>query len=430
MPVSFIKKQLRTETVQHVMVLFSGLAISQAIPILSMIILTRIYPEDAFGIFFIYSSSTVILTIIATLKFELAVVLPEDEESAFHLLILSLLLSLVMSILILLFIIIFYEWITSLLTEKRIGAWLYALPLSIFLSGVFESTNFWFNRKKQFKKISVARIARTIGLSTTQITLGLLNFLHIGLIAGLIVGQCIAAIVNLTKIIRSEKHSHRLPTWENGKQLIRKFRNIPLFNTSIGLINTLSNQLPVFLLSNFYGVSITGYYGLANRIVQTPMGLIGRSVGQVFFQKASARFNEEGNIFRIVRKTYWQLFKVGIVPFLLLFIFAPFIFRLVFGEPWETAGHYAKILIPWLFIAFLNAPVSYLVTILNKQHKLTVYELILLISRFIGLYAGYKIWSDVIYTIVLFSAIGLVSNIFLFFYYMYMSKSTYKNITG
>lgn len=426
MPIQFIKKQLSSESVKNVMVLFSGSAVAQAIPVLSMIVLTRIYPEDVFGIFFIYSSSNLILAIIATLKFQLAIVLPKDDETAFHLLQFSIMLSFLMAVLAFSVIYILHGFIVSLLNDNRIGGWLYFLPVSIFLTGTIESTNYWFNRNKQFKKISASRVIKSTGLSITQLVLGFLKYTSIGLIAGLLSGQFIAAVTNVIRVFHVEKGRYTRVTWKKIKILVKTYRKIPLFNTLIGLINNLSNQLPVFLLSNFYGVVITGYYGLANRVVQIPMGLIGNSVGQVFFQKASSKFNEQGNIYAFVRKTYLQLLKAGILPFALLFIFAPVIFKIVFGPAWEAAGQYAQILIPWLFLAFMNAPVSYIVTVLSKQHALTIYEISLLIARFGALFAGYRLWSDVIYSIVLFSAVGWVFNLFLIFYYLHISKTTTK----
>lgn len=426
MPIQFIKKQLSSESVKNVMVLFSGSAVAQAIPVLSMIVLTRIYPEDVFGIFFIYSSSNLILAIIATLKFQLAIVLPKDDESAFHLLQFSILLSFLMAVVTFSVIYFLHDFIVSLLKDRRIGGWLYFLPISLFLTGTIESTNYWFNRTKQFKKISESRIIKSTGLSITQITLGVFKYTSIGLITGLLAGQFIAALTNITRVIYVEKGRFSLVSFKKIKNLVKTYRKIPLFNTLIGLINNVSNQLPVFLLSNFYGVVITGYYGLANRVVQTPMGLIGNSVGQVFFQKASSMFNEQGNIFAFVRKTYLQLLKVGVLPFALLFIFAPVVFKIVFGSEWESAGKYAQILVPWLFLAFMNAPVSFIVTVLSKQHALTVYEVLLLIARFGALFIGYRLWSDVVYTIVLFSAVGWVFNFFLVFYYLHISKTTTK----
>ena len=68
--------------------------------------------------------------------------------------------------------------------------------------------------------------------------------------------------------------------------LVKKYKDIPLFSTLISLLNTISNQLPIFLLTRFFGFASAGLYGLSHRVVAAPMGLIGQSVGEVFYQKA------------------------------------------------------------------------------------------------------------------------------------------------
>lgn len=422
-PINYIRNQLRSESAQNVLILTSGFSVAQAIPIISMIALTWLYPEESFGIFFIYSSTNIILSIIATLRFQMSVVLPDNDDSAFHLLITSILIALVMSLIALIFIVSLHEWITSMFKEKQLGTWLYFLPLSMFISGVFDSTNFWFNRKKQFKKISTARILRNLFLSVSQIVFGLLKQLTIGLIGGLLIGQFASAAINFHRVFKEEKHRFRLLPLKKHLTLIKTYRNIPLFNTSISMVNSLSQQLPIFLLSNFYGVVIAGYYGLAYRVT-LPMSMFGQSVGQVFYQKASDWFNQGENLHALVKKTYLKLFKFGLVPFVFIMLFAPIIFRFLFGDNWETAGKYAQILIPFLFLSFLTAPVSYIVTVLNKQRKLTFYEIVLLISRFLALWTGYKIWEDVVYSIVLYAGVGILFNLFLLFYYLRISKTT------
>jgi len=152
------------------------------------------------------------------------------------------------------------------------------------------------------------------------------------------------------------------------------------------------------------------------------MGMVGQSVGQVFFQKASRLFHSKKNFYKFVKATYLRLFKIAIVPYAIMLIVAPFIFKVLFGTEWSVAGKYTQVLIPWLFVMFLNSPLSSIVTILDKQKQMLVYDLSLLSCRFLSLYFGYKFFHNVFYSLTFYSLTGLLFNIFLIFYFIKISK--------
>src|SRR6056297_3288251 len=142
------KKLVNNEFFRNVLTVFTGTSLSQSIPVIIMPILTRLYPEDIFGVFFIYSASVMILTIIATLKYELAIVLAENQEDAFNLLFLTLIISFFISIFIGTLCFIFSSLIGKLLNNNGIIPWLPLLPISVFLVSTFRAFQFWCNRNK------------------------------------------------------------------------------------------------------------------------------------------------------------------------------------------------------------------------------------------------------------------------------------------
>ncbi|MDA3953964.1 MAG: oligosaccharide flippase family protein, partial [Bacteroidales bacterium] len=196
--------------------------------------------------------------------------------------------------------------------------------------------------------------------------------------------------------------------------------------TRITVPNTLSNHLPIFLLTSFYNLEMVAFYGLANRIVATPMSLISQSVGEVLYNEATKRYNNGQSIRSLVLSTYKKLAKLAVIPSIILLITAPYLVSFLFGIEWKLAGTFTQILIPWLFIGFLNLPTSFIITILNKQKQLLIYNILLLIFRFLALYIGFKFFESVTYSIFLFALTGVIFNIFLLFYIIKISNI--KNI--
>lgn len=421
-----IKTWFDNEFFRNVVVLFSGSAVAQAIPLLSMLILTRMYPEEAFGVFFVYAAAGVVLAILSTLKYELSVVLPHSDNAGFSLLILSLFIAFLVTVAGELIIILLFDHIQAVLAEKSIGKWLYFLPLSMFFTGIMQAVGFWFNRFKQYRLISTSRIVKAVVMSAFQIAGGVVGLHTTGLITGLIIGQGAAAIYVLILIfpeIKKHKESISIKKMiEEGK----KYLNIPLFNTLMGLLNSISNQLPVFLLSRFFGAKIVAYYGLANRVISVPVGLVTQSVGQVFYQDAAQIINNKGDLLLLVRSLYKQLLKFGFIPFLVLLLAGPWLFNLLFGLDWRISGVYTQILSPWLLLMFLNSPLSYIITILNKQKQMLIYQSLLLLFRFLALFFGYNYFNSALIAVILFSAVGIVFNL-LFMQYIFFIARQFKS---
>jgi len=53
------------------------------------------------------------------------------------------------------------------------------------------------------------------------------------------------------------------------------------------------------------------------------------------------------------------------------------IFSFVFGEPWQNAGTYAQVMVPWLFAKSIFSPISSIPIVLQKQRQLFAFTLIL-----------------------------------------------------
>ncbi|MFC2104623.1 lipopolysaccharide biosynthesis protein [Bacteroidota bacterium] len=416
----------KNDIYKNVFILFSGSSIAHIIPLLATILLTRLFTKEQFGVFFIYSSLCMVFSMFISLKLELAIVLPSKRNDGKILFFSSLLISAVLSIAAFIILFLLYEPITKILGDKNIGGFLYFLPISLLFLGAIQSCSYWFNRNNEYKNISLTKIIKSTTSSILQIGFGFLSFLKYGLILGLISGQLASATYSLYLSFKGKINKTKDFTFEKMFKLINKYKTIPIFNTSIAVSNTLSNHLPIFLLTSFYSLEMTAFYGLANRIIATPMGLISQSVGQVLYNEASKKYNSGQNLLNLVSSTYKKLIKLAVIPFVILLLIAPWVFSFLFGIEWKLAGTFTQMLIPWLFLMFLNSPMSYIITILNKQKQLLVYDILLLICRFLSLYVGYRIYNSVTYSILLFSLTGVIFNLFLIFYILKISNTKIK----
>ncbi|MBF4218060.1 lipopolysaccharide biosynthesis protein, partial [Vibrio anguillarum] len=120
---------------KNVLTLMTGTGIAQAIPIAIIPILTRMFSPEDFGLLALYAACVSILGVVATGRYEIAIMLPKDDEDARLLLQLSMLVALFFSLLISIPISIWNAQIARFLGNEDIAVWLYLVPVSVLFTG-------------------------------------------------------------------------------------------------------------------------------------------------------------------------------------------------------------------------------------------------------------------------------------------------------
>jgi O-antigen/teichoic acid export membrane protein len=100
--------------------------------------------------------------------------------------------------------------------------------------------------------------------------------------------------------------------------------------------------------------------------MSTPSTFIGNSFSEVFRQQASDDIKQYGTCSPLFRRTVLKLIVLSIIPFLILMVYTPEIFVIVFGKDWQIAGEMAQILVPMFFIRFITMPVSSVILLRNR----------------------------------------------------------------
>jgi O-antigen/teichoic acid export membrane protein len=355
----------------------TGTTIAQAIPIAISPILTRIYTPEDFGVFALYMSIASIMSVIATGRYELAIMLPRKDEDAINIVALSIMISFFVSFISLIIVFIFNAQITNLLGNPEISNWLYFIPITVLLTGIYQSFNYWSNRKKQYKRLATSRVIQSSTTATTNLSMGFNGFGSSGLILGGVLGQGVATGV-IGKLVWKED-SYRLKEVKKLKifALIKKHKKLPIYNLPNALIDGFRLSGISILIAKFFTTATLGQFSLAWKMVQTPMFLIGGSLSQVFFQKVSS--SKKSDLYRIVIKFIIKASIVATPIFLFIYLFAVDIFIFVFGENWKLAGEAASVMTPWLFLNFMSSPMANIFIVLNKQEVVLVVSVIYMI---------------------------------------------------
>ena len=199
----FFRRLHRSEFVRNVGTLMTGTAIAQAVPILVSPILSRLYSPDDFGVLALFMAISIVISVIATGRYELAIMLPEEKKDAHNVLALSIILTTFTSLITFILVLFLKGFIASFFDDPGIENWLYFIPLVVFFTGVFNTFNYWSTRQKTFKRNAAGRIAQSTVMVGTNLGLGVARYGAIGLIAGYIFGQIVAATVLAWKSLRN-----------------------------------------------------------------------------------------------------------------------------------------------------------------------------------------------------------------------------------
>mgnify|MGYP005990548957 FL=1 len=134
---------------KNVLTLLSGTTIAQALPVAISPILTRMYAPEDFGLFAIFIAITAIFGSTVNARYDLAIMLPKKDEDAINLFALGFVITTIISFCIFILILIFNKNLVYYLGNKEIGIWLYFLPLTIFLTSIWNILSNFNSRKKK-----------------------------------------------------------------------------------------------------------------------------------------------------------------------------------------------------------------------------------------------------------------------------------------
>ncbi len=399
------RKSLSSDS-KSVLTLIGGTTIAQALNFIFSPITTRLFSPEVFGDLSVFTSITGIIGIIICLRYELAIVLPQDDDEGFSLLKLCLIFATIISILAgIIFLFAGNAIYVSFGAPNLVQYWYY-VPISLFLTGIIQACNYWLTRTRQFVVLSWNKVIPVIVVNVVSIGLGLLGNRALGARLFAIFLSNIANIAVLAKAVAPEFISKKHATQSNYQQLIKKYKNFLIYDIWGALLNNLSWMIVPILMNAYYGSNAAGQYSIGMRVIQIPASLIGASISQVFLKNASER-RYSRTLYKYCIETTKKLFKYTAPIVIILFFLGKPIFHLVFGDKWDIAGLYSQILAPWAMLWFCASPMHSVFSITQRQNIYLFFSIINLTTRFLSLYLGKMLNSD-IWGIAFFSISGFI----------------------
>lgn len=363
---AIVRTFFQNNVVRSLGVLVGGTVVAHMITALAMPISTRLFSPADFNAAAAFSSLLGIFSVVACLRFDLAIALPDNDEEAANLLALSLFAAVAVAIFIGIALAILPESILQKLNQPRLSPWLWLLPFGVLLGGTYLALQMWFVRTREFSRIARSRIYQSFSAVGGQITLGIAGYTPLGLIVGQLLNYCAGSISLLICLLRRDRTMTYSISLRTMTKSFVDYRRFPIFSTWEALANAGSIHIPMLLIAALAQGPEAGYLTLAIFLLQMPMALLGNSIGQLYVAHAPAA-HRDGQIADYTLATITNLARLTIGPIVIIAIISPHMFGLIFGSEWTRAGVLAAWMAPWFFMQLLAVPVSTALHIVNRQ---------------------------------------------------------------
>jgi len=368
-----LKKILNSELFKNTSILVSGTILAQLIPILLQPVLRRYYSPEIFGAYTVYLSLVGILMMVASFKYELAIILPKKNKEAANIFFISVIINFLFNLLLFIVIVIFKPGLLLFLNlSNEFAFFLYLVPAGVFLFNLYQSINYWLIREKKYFAISKNKLVRRGFEGVAQVSLKYTGS-SLGLLLGDIFGHC----ANITYgIYQSIKNGLKLRYFNIKKirYVLNKYSEYPKYNLFPGLLSASSYLLPAILINKLFNSELAGFFDLSKLVLSIPMALIATSISNVLLERISAKFKKSDTIRKDLFSIAGFVIFIMIIEILIIVLWGENLFKIFFGKQWEYAGAISKILVWSYALNFLVASFSSIFISMKKIKILSLWQ--------------------------------------------------------
>lgn len=386
-----------------VVMLAGGTALGQAIILAVSPLLTRLYTPEDLGSLGLFLSFVGVASVALSLRYEAAIVSCRDSREAAYLVLGSCALAVPMSLI--------SSGVFYFLVDRALlgfgsfpGHTVLIVLAALLPMAVFGALKYWFIREGAFGTISRVMVWQNSVRALSQVGFGLAGVGWLGLVVGDVLGR----VAGTGSMVRAAWRSTvvNLTPFKFGllPRLLATYRKFAIYSFPSSLIDTLSLNLPVPLISSLYGIKAAGYFSLVQRVLGLPASLVGGSVADSFHGRIAAYAREEPRkSYSFFLRTAGGLLALGLAPTVLLMVVGGRLFGWVFGAQWVLAGHLAAGMAPWALSQLVVSPVSRVVFVFSGQELKLVYDVLSLGTTVGVLFLTFKLGYSLVPAIELLS---------------------------
>ncbi len=415
-------KLRRSQFIKDGVALISGNVWAQVIAFAAYPLLTHLFSPEDFGLYNIFYSYIEVLAILSTCKYEMAVVLADNDREAMAVSRLALRMNTIFSVALLTILTVLHFAFPQSPIDLVNNYFFIALliPPMVFFCGTNRVYAALFNRFHFFRQIALSEIIGSLSAVVFKVIFGLPKligtFIHtVGLPLGTVLGK-MASNINYT--VRLRKQNLPDNTTKNERHdAARKFRNFPLYTMPKDLMNSFSYNLPFLWLALYFDKAEVGLFALALTFTFRPINIFNTAFEKLLYVRITEKVRNRETIKRDIFQFIKYVNIVALPLAIIGFIFADSIFGFLFGGRWSGCGYYIRCLLPWVYVMLTSTSLMFISNIFSKQRTEFIFYVILFLLRVAAVVVGIQSHNFQL-AILLFSIAGLCTSIALLIWYL------------
>lgn len=356
-----------------------GTVLAQMINIVVQPILTRIFPTETLGIYtYLISLATMIIPV-ASLKLDMLIVSEPNEKEAQYITDACIIINILISLIYAIVIIVGYQVSDNNIFNKY-GIIIYVVPVLVFTNGLRFLFISYLNRYKEYKTISIIAIIREAIRAVIQVGAGFLSLGVFSLSMGYAVSPLFGLNIQMRNYLKELKERPRINLKKFKEIVLVKGERQILFLVPAQFINSFSASLVTISITALFSAKILGYYSAGVRILDIPIVFITSNVSKVCYQRISENVANKKPVLRTLMSVIIVLSAVSIMGFGTLYVIAPRLSEIVFGQGYRVAGEYIRCLCVMYAVRLVATSFAGVYTVFKKQNFELILNILLIVS--------------------------------------------------
>ena len=358
--------------------LLGGNVVGQGIAFLSYLLLCRLFTPEDFGLYNVFYGYLEVLIILSTCKYEMAIVVAQDDIRATQVARMSLRLNLIVSLALLaaagMLAILYVSPDTGFgpgTGPKIPWPMLLLIPVMVYFCGTSRVYSSLGVRQERFRAIAGADVTGSLATTVAKLAAGALapvvRWLHS---YGMPIGTVLGVMARNTWLRHKAAGLLKSTgdTRTDFRAVAREYRHYPLYVMPKEFLSSFSVNLPFLWLALYFDNATIGLFALALTFLQRPMLMVANAMENSYYSDSAARQREGKPLFGRLGRMAGGLAAVALPIAVAGFFWAEPIFTFLLGEQWVGTGYYVRCLLPWLVVRLLANALAFTGNLFETQH--------------------------------------------------------------
>jgi len=351
--------------IRQVSTLLAGNALSQIVNLATILfVVTAFFTPEEFGYYAVLMSYVGILSSVACLRYELAIISVRRRYAANNIILACLIIAVVFSA----FTWVVIKLVAEIVSERfLLGESAQIIAFLVFLKAIDQIIASILYRQEAYFRYSMLKLLQALMLLGGFVVSGITGRGQSGMLLATMIAYASFAVSGVVVIHRYDLQAGLRAVRVTA--LIRKQADFVKFSMPQTLIdNILSNGLN-FVLIALAGPAVVGYFNYMQKVLKAPLGLVFGAISQVVFRFSAKNQTDAALVTRMLQQVFPLVGGILMIAAAGIGFTYVFFSDLAFLQSWNGLQEYMIGFSVWMLVPFLFSPFATLPIVYGLQKK-------------------------------------------------------------